>query len=74
VIQTLPGGEFLWLLLQHVLPRRFRRVRDYGLLHSLAKEMVQLLQLLLMVVLSPPVMPRPSPAVLLPTAGSQHYP
>ena len=74
MIQTLPGGEFLWLLLQHVLPRRFRRVRDYGLLHRLAKEMVQLLQLLLMVVLSPPVMPRPSPAVLLPTAGSQHYP
>ena len=68
-IQTLPGGEFLWLLLQHVLPRRFRRVRDYGLLHSLAKGMVQLLQLLLMMVLSPPVMPRPRPAVLCPHCG-----
>ena len=34
VIQALAGGEFLWLLLQHVLPRRFRRVKDYGLLHN----------------------------------------
>ena len=31
--------------------------------------MVQLLQLLLKVVLSPPVMPRPSPAVLCPHCG-----
>ena len=46
--------------------RRFRRVRDYGLLHGLAKGMVQLLQLLLKVVLSPPVMPKPRPAVLCP--------
>lgn len=28
--RTLPGEEFLWLILQHVLPRGFRRVRDYG--------------------------------------------
>jgi hypothetical protein len=33
VIQTLPGGEFLWLLIQHVLPRRFGGVRDDGHLH-----------------------------------------
>ena len=49
--------------------RRFRRVRDYGLLHGLAKGMVQLLQLLLKVVLSPPVMPRPKPAGLCPHGG-----
>jgi hypothetical protein len=66
VIQTLPGGEFLWLLIQHVLPRRFRRVRDYGLLHSLAKQLVQLLQLLLKVVLPPAVEPRPRAAVCCP--------
>jgi hypothetical protein len=69
VIQTVPGGEFLWLLLQHVLPRRFRRVRDYGLLHSLAKQLVQLLQLLLRVVLPLPMEPRPRPAVLCPHCG-----
>ncbi len=44
-IRTLPGGEFLWLLLKHVLPRRFRRVRDFGLLHTNAKRLIQILQL-----------------------------
>jgi len=48
---------------------RFRRVRDYGLLHSLAKQLVQLLQLLLRVVLPPPMEPRPRPAVLCPHCG-----
>ena len=46
-VRTLLGGEFLWLLLKHVLPRRFRRVRDFGLLHANAKRMIQLLQLTL---------------------------
>lgn len=45
VIQTVPGGEFLWLLLMHVLPRRFRRARDYGLLHANAKALILLVQL-----------------------------
>jgi hypothetical protein len=40
-----PGVEFLWLLLTHFLPRRFRRVRDFGLLHANAKRLIQLLQL-----------------------------
>lgn len=47
IIQTLPGDEFLWLLLRHVLPKRFRRVRDFGLLHGNAKVVVRLLQILL---------------------------
>jgi hypothetical protein len=33
-IQNLPGAEFLGMLLRHVLPKRFRRARDYGLLHG----------------------------------------
>jgi len=48
---------------------RFRRVRDYGLPHSLTKQLVQLLQLLLRVVLPPPIEPRPRPAVLCPHCG-----
>ena len=28
--RTLKGEDFLWLVLQHVLPKGFRRVRDYG--------------------------------------------
>lgn len=41
-------------------------MRDYGLLHSLAKQLVQLLQLLLRVVLPPAVEPRPRPPVCCP--------
>jgi hypothetical protein len=45
--RTLSGAEFLWLLLLHVLPKRFRRVRDFGFLHGNCKKLIQLLQLLL---------------------------
>lgn len=41
---TVPGEEFLWLLMQHVLPRRFRRVRDYGFLHGNARPLLLLIQ------------------------------
>lgn len=47
IIQSIPGAEFLWLLLRHVLPKHFRRVRDFGLLHGSAKAVVRLLQILL---------------------------
>jgi hypothetical protein len=30
IIQALPGAEALWLLLQHVNPKRIPRVRDFG--------------------------------------------
>ncbi|WP_163388162.1 IS91 family transposase, partial [Endozoicomonas acroporae] len=45
--RTLPGEDFLWLVLKHVLPRRFRRLRDYGFLHSNAKKQLSLVQLVL---------------------------
>ncbi len=45
--RTLPGVDFLWLLLKHVLPRGFRRARDYGFLHSNCKRMIKLLQYVL---------------------------
>ena len=28
--RTLPGAQFLWLILQHVLPKGFRRTRNFG--------------------------------------------
>lgn len=31
--RILEAADFLWLILQHVLPKGFHRVRDYGLLH-----------------------------------------
>lgn len=48
-IRTLPGADFLWLVLPHVLPRRFRLARNFGFLHPNSKRLVQLLHLLLKV-------------------------
>lgn len=47
--RTESAVEFLWLVLQHVLPKGFRRVRDYGFLHGNAKRILQRLQLILKV-------------------------
>ena len=44
---------FLWRVLQHVLPKGFRRARNYGFLHGNAKRTLKRLQLLLHVVLRP---------------------
>ncbi|MCK4690435.1 MAG: transposase [Desulfuromonadales bacterium] len=58
--RTLNGEDFLWQVLQHVLPRGFRRVRDYGFLHGNAKKLLYLVQLILRVMLEPnPIRPRP---------------
>ena len=42
--RTLRGEAFLKLLLAHVLPKGFRRARDYGFLHSNAKKIIAVLQ------------------------------
>ncbi|MFT6928153.1 MAG: hypothetical protein ACJAZP_003803 [Psychromonas sp.] len=45
--RTLPVLKFLWLILQHVLPKGLQRVRDYGFLRGNAKQLrLQILQLL----------------------------
>ena len=49
--RTETGEDFIALLLQHVLPKGFRRVRDYGFLHGNAKRMLHLVQLILKVAL-----------------------
>ena len=51
-IRTEPAAKFLWLVLQHVLPKGFRRARDYGFLHSNAKRSLRRLQLILKVKLT----------------------
>jgi hypothetical protein len=52
-----------------VLPKRFRRVRVYGLLHANAKPLIQRLQLLLNVAPAPPTPTIPKPPVLCPQCG-----
>ncbi len=49
--RTLKGEDFLHLILQHVLPKGLRRVRDYGFLHGNAKKLLSLVQLILHVVI-----------------------
>ena len=36
-LRTVSGAYFLWLVLQHVLPKGFRRSRNFGLLHPNCK-------------------------------------
>ncbi len=45
--RTLAGTDFLWLIVQHVLPKGFRRARNYGFLHANCKRLIGLLHLLL---------------------------
>ena len=46
------GEMFLWLILQHALPKGFRRVRDYGFLHGNAKRILEVIQRVLRVVVT----------------------
>lgn len=63
--RTLPGEKFLHLVVQHVLPKGFRRVRDYGFLHGNAKQLLSLVQLILHVIIKE-LKPRPRPAFKCP--------
>ena len=44
--RTVSAVEFLRLVLQHVLPKGFRRARNYGFLHPNSKKLIALLRLL----------------------------
>ena len=55
--RTVAGATFLWLVLQHVLPKGFRRARNHGFLHPNSKRLNALLQLL---VFRPPSVPATS--------------
>ena len=49
--RSLPVLKFIWLVLQHVLPKRFRRLRSYGFLHSGGRLLLKRIQLLLLVLI-----------------------
>jgi hypothetical protein len=44
--RTLPAEDFLWLLMQHVLPKGLHRARNFGVLHHNARRTLTLLQLM----------------------------
>jgi len=45
--RTVSAAHFLWLVLQHVLPKGFRRARNFGFLHPNCKRVIALLHVLL---------------------------
>jgi hypothetical protein len=45
--RSVSGAHFLWLVLQHVLPKGFRRARNFGFLHPNCKRLIALLHLVL---------------------------
>jgi hypothetical protein len=51
--RQLPGADFLWLVLQHVLPKGFRRTRCFGFLHPNCKRLIAVIHLVLKVALYP---------------------
>jgi len=63
--RTVKGEDFLWLVLQHVLPKNFRRARDFGFLHGNAKKLLHLVQLVLQVLIQS-CAPRPKPVFKCP--------
>ena len=46
-LRVVTGAHFLWLLLRHVLPKGFRRARNFGFLHPNSKRLLQILHLVL---------------------------
>lgn len=66
--RTLSGPAFLWLLIQHVLPTGFRRVRDYGFLHGNARSSLIRVQWFLNVAIIAPLA-RPRPPLGCPHCG-----
>lgn len=42
--RRVPGEQFIALILQHTLPKGFRRSRDYGFLHGNAKRLLKIVQ------------------------------
>jgi hypothetical protein len=61
--------KFLWRVIQHVLPKGFRRARDYGFLHGNAKRTLQRIQLMLKVKLTP-IAPRHKAPMCCPDCGN----
>ena len=45
--RTASGADFLWLVLQHVLPKGFRRARNFGFLHPNCKRLIAVLHVIL---------------------------
>ena len=71
LLRSVSGATFLWLVLQHVLPKGFRRSRNFGFLHPNCKRMIALLKLLVFKQpAAPPTLPAPRPQLLCTCCGA----
>ena len=72
--RTVSGATFLWLVLQQVLPKGFRRSRNFGFLHPNSKRLIALLKLLVFkqpaAPPTPPTPPTPRPQLLCTCCGA----
>lgn len=68
-VRTLPAVDFLHLILQHVLPKGFRRARNDGFLHPNRKSLIALLHLVLRITPYAPTPAKPRPAFPCPCCG-----
>ena len=69
-VRTESAADFLRLILQHVLPKGFRRARNYGFLHPNRKSLIALLHLVLRIAPRTPPIEKPRPAFLCPCCGT----
>ena len=67
--RTVSGEHFLYLLMLHILPKGFRRVRSYGFLHPCSKRLIRLLQLILRVNTFPHAKQKERPKITCPVCG-----
>jgi hypothetical protein len=70
-LRTVSGAHFLWLVLQHVLPKGLRRARNFGFLHPNCKRLITLLHVLLKFI--PPQVAaalKPRPPIMCPCCGA----
>jgi putative transposase/transposase-like zinc-binding protein len=70
-VRTVSGAHFLWLVLQHVLPKGLRRARNFGFLHPNCKRLIVLLHVLLKFI--PPQIAaalKPRPPIMCPCCGA----
>jgi hypothetical protein len=70
-VRTVSGAIFLWLILQHVLPKGLRRARNFGFLHPNSKRLIALLHVVLKLDPSRALLwIKPRPPLLCPCCGA----
>lgn len=69
--RTVSGATFLWLLMQHVLPKGLRRARNFGFLHPNSKRLIALLHWVLKLIpMAPQTWMKTRPPLLCPCCGA----